>query len=740
MASPFCMIQFKNNMNYRLFLLLFAYPCFLLLTGCTDRRPDQDTDWHIYLGDKSVSHFSNLSQIDTHNVQQLVPVWTYHTGDTNSTSGSQIQCNPLIINGMLYGTSPMLKLFALDATNGKLKWEFDPFSDTSKTKVQIHVNRGLTYWSEGNDQRLFYGAGSFLYCVDAATGKPVVSFGDSGRVSLKEGLGRDVSNLFVSANTPGTIHKDLLILGTRVSESNPAAPGDVRAYDVRTGAIRWTFHTIPRPGEPGNETWEDPNSWEYTGGANAWPGMSLDEKRGVVYVPTGSATFDFFGGHRKGKNLYSNCILALEAATGKLLWYYQTIHHDLWDRDLPAPPNLVTIVRDGKKVDAVAQVTKAGFVFVLNRDTGEPLFPVDEVAVPDQSTLIGEQPWPTQPIPQLPKPFVQQVMTADDLNDIVPDSSQQKIRRQLSELETGNMFLPPSEKGTVIYPGFDGGAEWGGAGYDPSTGLLYVNANQIPWTLHMVKQSQSLLNPSEMTTTQYGSMVYTNNCMACHGKNREGDNDYPALTDLHKKFNRGQVLQIVENGKGRMPSFGQLSSKSKEALLVYLLGLKDAPATSQPSDRSEIHHETKASLALMPYTMTGYKKFQTPEGYPANKPPWGTLTAIDLNSGEHVWQIPLGEYPELVARGIPTTGSENYGGPVITSSGLLFIASTPDKKFRVFNKYTGKLLWETLLPAAGFATPATYSVNGKQYIVVACGGGKLGVASGDAYVAFALPE
>ncbi|MBW7891668.1 MAG: pyrroloquinoline quinone-dependent dehydrogenase [Chitinophagaceae bacterium] len=727
-------------MKHHLHFLSSALPGIMIVASCTNKQPVKDTDWDSYLGDKSVSHFSTLNQIDTNNVQKLVPVWTYHSGDTNQQSASQIQCNPLVINGVLYGTSPMLKLFALDATTGKLQWEFNPFADTTKTKVQLHVNRGLAYWSDGNDRRLFYGAGSSLYCIDAGSGKPVSEFGDSGRVSLKDGLGRDVSNLFINATSPGTVYKDLLILGTRVSESNPAAPGDIRAYDVRTGAIRWTFHTIPRPGEPGNETWEDPDSWEYTGGANAWPGMSLDEKRGVVYIPTGSATFDFYGGHRKGKNLYSDCILAIEAATGKLIWYYQTLHHDLWDRDLPAPPNLVTVERDGKKIDAVAQVTKAGFVFVLNRDTGEPLFPINEVPVPDKSTLTGEQPWPTQPVPELPRPFVKQIMTADDLNDIVPDSSQRVIREQLSQLETGNMFLPPSEKGTVIFPGFDGGAEWGGAAYDASTGLLYVNANQIPWTLHMVKQEKSQLNPSEMTVAQYGRMVYINNCMACHGKEREGDNDYPSLTNLNRKYNRDQVLQIVENGKGRMPSFGQLSLKSKEALLTYLLNLKEANTTVRSSGRQKETGESKESMRLMPYTMTGYKKFQTPEGYPANKPPWGTLTAIDLNSGEHAWQIPLGEYPELVAKGIPTTGSENYGGPVVTSGGLLFIASTPDKKFRVFNKYTGKLLWETLLPAAGFATPATYSVNGKQYIVVACGGGKLGAASGDAYVAFALPE
>lgn len=724
----------KHNVYHtiRLGLLLF------ILYGCSSNQKDKYNTWNSYLGDKTVSHYSSLDQIDTSNVQQLKIAWIYHTGDADTLRHSQIQCNPIIVDGVLYGTSPRLKLFALDAVTGKPKWIFDPFADTSKTKIQINANRGVTYWSDGNDHRIFYAAGSFLYAVNAETGKLISSFGNDGRIDLHDGLDRDVENLYVVSTSPGIIYKDLLILGTRVAEGGDAAPGHIRAYDVHTGKRKWIFHTIPHPGELGYDAWENKNAWKFVGGANCWAGMSLDEKRGIVFVPTGSATFDFYGGLRKGKNLFADCILALDAATGKLVWYYQTVHHDLWDRDPPAPPNLVTIERNGKKVDAVAQVTKTGFVFILNRENGKPLFPVHEIRVPDSSLLIGEKPWPTQPVPEWPKPFVKQSFTEADVNNLVPDSSQEIVRKQLAQLQAGNMFLPPSKKGTVIFPGFDGGAEWGGAAYDPATGFLYVNANQIPWTLHIVNATSKNKMPRQ-TIAEHGKIVYTNHCMACHGKNREGNGDYPSLQHIDQKYTEDQVLKIINNGRRMMPAFKQIPDKDKKALLSFLLHLKDGEMPFTFSDNKKEVISTTESSTFVPYTMTGYNKFRTPEGYPANKPPWGTLTAINLNTGKQVWQIPLGEYPELVKKGIPITGTENYGGPVVTAGGLLFIAATPDQKFRAFNKHTGKLLWETSLPAAGFATPATYEVNGKQYIVIACGGGKLDAQSGDAYVAFALP-
>lgn len=710
----------------------------LLFYGCKSGHDNDYRNWSGYLGDKSVSHYSSLDEIDTSNVTQLKIAWEYHTGDANIKAHSQIQCNPIIVDGILYATSPRLKLLALDAATGKAHWIFDPFSDTSKSKVEINANRGVTYWADGKDQRIFYSAGSFLYAIDASTGKIIPSFGKDGRIDLHDGLDRDVKDLYVSSTSPGIIFKDLLIMGTRVSEGGDAAPGHIRAYDVRTGERKWIFHTIPHPGELGYDTWENKDAWKYIGGANSWPGMSLDEKRGVVYIPTGSATFDFYGGLRLGQNLFANCILALDAATGKYIWHYQTVHHDLWDRDPPAAPNLVTITRDGNKIDAVAQITKTGFVFVLDRDSGKPLFPVDEVPVPDSSTLVGERPWPTQPIPQLPKPFASHIFTEADINPYVPDSSQQIVKQKLAQLQSGNIFLPPSEQGTLIYPGFDGGGEWGGAGYDPGTGILYVNANQVPWTLTMVKAEPK--DKGKSTMAQHGNTVYVNHCMSCHGQNREGNGSYPGLQHIEKKYTAPHVLEIVNNGRRMMPSFKQVSDIDKKALLTFLMNNKTEGQVAfiDTSAEKEVISKTEKS-PFVPYNMTGYNKFRTPEGYPATRPPWGTLSAINLNTGETMWDVPLGEYPELKKKGIPVTGTENYGGPVVTSGGLIFIAATLDGKFRAFNKRTGKLLWEADLPAAGFATPSTYEVDGKQYVVIACGGGKLDAHSGDSYVAFALP-
>lgn len=718
---------------YRL-ILISAGLITLLCSGCRNAGSGKHNDWPVYLGDESSSHYTALDQINRNNVGQLKLAWEYHTGDASTGQHSEIECSPIELNGVLYATSPRLKLFALNAATGKQKWVFDPFADGS-TKVRINVNRGVTYWCGpgGSDARIFYVAGSRLYAVDARTGRPAGDFGERGSIDLHDGLDRNVKDLYVTSTSPGIIYKDLLIIGTRVSERGDAAPGYIRAYDVRTGERKWIFHTIPQPGEKGYGSWQDKGAWKYAGGANSWAGMSLDEKRGVVYVPTGSATPDFYGGLRKGKDLFSDCILALDAGTGKLIWYYQTVHHDLWDRDPPAPPNLVTVRHGGKKVDAIAQITKTGFVFVLNRDNGKPLFPVKEVPVPDTPHLPGEQPWPTQPVPELPRPFIRQHFTASDINPLVADSSRTMAGKRLAQLGTGNMFLPPTEQGTVIFPGFDGGAEWGGAACDPTTGFLYVNANQVPWTLTMVK---AMGKKAGRTIADHGRIVYMNDCMACHGADRKGGGDYPSLRQIGKKYNQKQILHIINNGRRMMPAFKQLPEEDKKSVVAFLLHLKEGAAAFKPAN---LLRDT-LQPPFTGYTMTGYNKFRTPEGYPASKPPWGTLTAINLNTGKTMWQIPLGEYRELVKKGIPVTGTENYGGPVVTAGGLLFIAATLDGKFRAFDKATGKLLWETTLPAAGYATPATYEVDGRQYIVIACGGGKLGTPSGDTYAAYALPR
>jgi len=682
-------------------------------------------EWSVHGGDPGHQQYSALDRINTTNVQRLRVAWTYRAGDARADNRSQIQCHPIIVGGVLYATSAQLKAFALDAATGRPLWTFDPFQAGAE-QHSLGVNRGVVYWGEGDDRRILFTAGQRLYALDARTGKPVAGFGAGGSVDLREGLGRDVSGLYVLSNTPGAVYRDLLILGTRVSEGpGPSAPGHVRAYDVRTGAVRWIFHTIPQPGEYGYETWPR-DAWQRIGGANAWSALSVDEKRGLVFLPTGSAAFDFWGGNRAGANLFANCVLVLRAATGERVWHYQTVHHDIWDRDLPAAPVLVTIERVGRKVDAVAQVTKSGFVFLLDRETGEPLYPVEEVAVPP-SDLEGETAWTTQPVPTKPPPFARQLFTEADVTDLSP-ASRAAVLERLRQVRTGRRFIPPSKQGTVIFPGFDGGAEWGGAAFDPATGRLYVNANEMPWILTMV----DVVDDASGADNGPGARAYRQYCAACHGVDRRGapQQNVPALLDLGGKRPPGDLELLLQKGKGVMPSFRYLSEGEVKSLSAYLLG-EAAPAP--PVNDEEKPFGT-------PYTHTGYHRFLDPDGYPAVKPPWGTLSAIDLGRGEIDWHVPLGELPELTRRGIPPTGTENYGGPIVTAGGLVFIGATKDEKFRAFDKKSGKVLWETSLPAGGYATPSTYEVNGKQYVVIAAGGGKMGTKSGDAYVAFALPD
>jgi quinoprotein glucose dehydrogenase len=686
-------------------------------------------DWPVYLGDKASTHFSALTQINRRNVGRLEVAWTYRSGDGRKDDRSQIQCNPLVVDGVLYGTSPQLKLLALDAATGRELWRFDPFADNAGGG-SVGVNRGVVYWSDGRDRRILFTAGHNLYAVDAGTGRPVVSFGQNGRVDVRDGLGRDASKLFVLPTTPGVLFRNLLILGDRVSEGpGPSAPGHIRAYDVRSGRMEWIFHTIPHPGEPGYETWP-PDAWQHIGGANCWTGMAVDEGRGLVFIPTGSASFDFWGGNRIGQNLYANCLLALDAATGRRVWHFQFVHHDLWDRDLPAPPNLVTVRHEGKKVDAVAQVTKSGHVFVFNRETGEPLFPIEERAVPP-SDLQGESAWPTQPLPLKPAPFARQLFSADLITDISPESYRAVLERFI-KVRPHVPFLPPSTQGTVILPGFDGGAEWGGAAVDPRRAVLYVNANEMPWILTMVETGAR----GDLPLTS-GRQIYSQICAACHGLNRQGDpaRAYPTLINIGQKLKRPDIVQLIETGRGTMPSFAFLATSQKEAVANLLLGQETQQTVDRQGDTA-----VDGIMLNEPYTHTGYNRWLDTNGYPAVKPPWGTLNAIDLNSGDYLWRIPLGEVPALTTRGVPLTGTENYGGPVVTAGGLIFIAATKDEKIRAFDQETGKVLWQSKLPAGGYATPATYRVRGRQYVVIACGGGKMGTPSGDAYVAFALPD
>ena len=678
------------------------------------------------------ARYSALDQIDRDNVARLGVAWVYHTGDALPDAHTQIQATPIVVDGVLYTTTPALAVIALRADSGTLIWRFDPFANRER---ELHVNRGVAYWSEGSERRIFFSAARHLYSLDASTGRPISDFGDSGWVDLSEGLGRDVGNAYVVATSPGVVFHDLLIQGTRVGEEEGSAPGDIRAYDVRTGRIRWAFHTIPRPGEFGYDTWPA-GAWKTAGGANSWAGMTIDRERGIVYIPTGSATPDFYGGKRAGANLFANTLLALDAATGKRIWHFQSVHHDLWDRDLPAAPNLVTVVRDGRRIDAVAQITKSGFVFLFDRTSGRQLFDVEERAVPP-SDLDGERAWPTQPYPVAPAPFARQSITEADLTDLSPESHTSALAR-FRTLRHDNLFAPPSKQGSIVLPGFDGGGEWGGAAIDHETGVIYVNGSDVPWIAAM--RPAAKIAPSTGALT--GTAVYAEYCAACHGADRRGKDRAPSLVDLSARLSAEQVRQVIERGRGFMPSFAKLGEEQKRAVIAYLLG-QPSPAKTARSYSASPHSAgvaAESTAASAPYEFVGYERWRDSAGYPAAKPPWGTLSAINLNTGAYLWRITLGEHEALKAKGFPMTGTEQYGGPIVTSGGLVFIAATQDEKFRAFDKTTGKLLWETALPAAGYATPTTYSVHGKQYVVIAAGGGKLGTKSGDSYVAFSLRD
>ena len=697
---------------FRRFLRGTSRPWWFVLLFCfvTSLAVSQSRDWSVYGGAPEGTHYSPLAQINRSNVKQLQMAWTY---DTQEFGG--LQTSPIEVNGVLYGISPSQKIFAVDAATGALKWKFD--SGIFGTQP----DRGLAYWSSGDDRRIIVGVMNFVYEINANTGKVVDSFGDHGRIDLRENLGVDPSTASIALTSPAVVYKDLFIVGGREPETLPCPPGDIRAYDVHTGKLRWSFHTIPHEGEYGADTWPK-DAWKKVGAANNWTGMSLDPKAGVLYVPTGSAAFDFYGGDRVGDDLFANSLVALNAETGQRIWHFQAVRHDIWDRDFPAPPVVAKVKHDGKDVDAVIQTSKQGFIYLFDRATGKPLFPIEYKKYP-KSELPGEVTAEEQGLPTKPAPYARQLLTADLLTNRTPEVHKWAME-QFKNMKSAGQFVPfGTTQPTAIFPGFDGGAEWGGPAFDPETGILYVNANDIPWVAQLAENTAKDLS---------GKTIYQTQCSICHHDDRKGSPpNFPSLVDIGSRFDNAGIASVIRKGRGRMPSFTNLSQDEINAVVAYLTkGESKELSSSEPI------------VPIMKYRFMGYNRFYDPEGYPAVAPPWGTLNAINVNTGEYAWKIPFGEYPELAAKGMKNTGTENYGGPVVTAGGLLFIGATSyDRKFHVYDKATGQLLWETTLPFGGNATPITYEVNGRQFVVIAAGGGKdMRSKSGGVYVAFALPK
>lgn len=769
---------------------------------------NRSLDWPVYGGQLAGDHYSTLTQINRSNVSKLKVAWTFDTGEKGG-----LQTSPLVVGRVLYTYTPTQKVIALEAATGKLLWQFD--SGIKGTQP----DRGLSWWTDGSESRLFAGVMNFLYALDPATGEPIPSFGEGGRIDLRKQLRGDYREQSIALTSPGVVYKDLIIVGGRNPETHPAPPGDIRAFDVHSGALRWSFHTIPHPGEFGYDTWPK-DAWLKSGAANNWAGMSVDEKRGIVYVPTGSAVSDFYGADRVGDDLFADTLLALDAETGKRIWHFQGVHHDIWDRDFPSPPALLTVTHDGKRIDAVAQTSKQGFVYLFDRTNGEALFPISEKPYP-ASDVPGEVSARAQALPAAPEPFGRQILTEEMLTNRTPEAHKFALER-FKTFRSEGQFVPLGiDKPTVVFPGFDGGAEWGGPAVDIRTGVIYVNANEMAWTGELAENKGS---------GSPGQEAYENLCASCHGDHREGSPPaFPSLVGVEQRLPDKEIASVIHSGKGRMPSFPMVDNAAMSALLQYLKSA-DAASNKGPEEASkqeissasvgqhradagdskgaesyathcaichgdhregippsfpalvgvgsrmpraqllELIHGGKGRMPGFPklegeelaalvrylaltesrasdakdqlkYRFTGYRKFLDQDGYPAISPPWGTLTAIDLNTGKYLWKIPFGEYPELAASGMKNTGSENYGGPLVTAGGVVFIGATVyDRKIHAYDSRTGRLLWESVLPFAGVATPVTYMIDGKQYVVIGAGGGRDPKwPSGGEYVAFALP-
>ena len=660
-------------------------------------RRETYRSWHRSHGDSGGTRFSALDQIHRGNVAQLQVAWTYHSRDGQQN----LQCNPVVVDGTLYAPTAGKHVVAVDAATGVERWRFKPEGRPAF--------RGLVYWAGkpgATGPRLFFPSGPHLYALDPATGRPISGFGDQGRTPVPGNAQGD----FGAATAGPAVFENIVIV--------PGFEKDVWGFDVVTGKLLWTFHTVPHPGEFGYETWDRTEAY----GANCWAGMALDEARGIAYITTGGPKPNFVGVSHLGDNLFANCVVAIDARTGRYLWHFQEIRHDLWDLDIAAPPTLGTITRDGRRIDVVAACTKIGNTLLLDRVSGKPIFPFRLRRAPT-STLPGERTAPYQPDVELPEPFLRMEFTEADLGGRNEDMRDWARSRFASA--TRGFFVPGAEGKPNLFFGIDGGAEWTGACIDADTGRLYVTANRVAWVISTFRDDEP---PDDLNAPKTrGREVYEQACLQCHGPTRLGLSTCPPLRGLRHRLDAEAVKKQIREGKNAMPGLPDMPAADLNALVDYLL-LRDGfikPRTTPPERPA--------------YTVSGYPKFYDPDGFPASKPPWGTLNCLDLNTGRMVWTVPLGEDPRLTDSDLKNTGSENYGGAIVTAGGLVFCAGTRDNKFRAFDKDTGAELWSAKLPWTGSAPPSTYEVNGRQYIVIpATGGNKLGTPYGDAYIAFAL--
>jgi quinoprotein glucose dehydrogenase len=643
-------------------------------------------EWSRSHSDNGSSRYSRLDQINRDNVKRLQVAWTYHSNDGKGN----IECNPVIVKGVMYAPTAGSSMVAIDAATGHEIWRFKPAGRPAY--------RGLVHWAgdAGHGPRIYFTAGDWLYALDSGAGRGIASFGESGRVRAR-------------ATVAPAIYKNIIIL---------PCWNVVKAFDLFSGKTLWSFDLIPGEGEAGHETWTGPGY-----GANSWGGLALDSARGIAYISTGSPHPNYLGMHHRGDNLFANCVVALKAETGERLWHFQEIRHDIWDLDIPAPPNLVTVTRNGRKYDAVAQVTKIGNTLLLDRLTGKPLFPFRLRRAP-ASALDGEQTAEWQPDLETPEPFARQVFMRDDVTDISPQAHA-FVLEKIAHADLG-WFAPFRDNVPLVFYGMHGGAEWTGAAFDPASGWLYVSSNELPW---IVTIRRAKLPPRRKPPYTAGNQTYLQYCAACHGPDRDGMGMGPPLFTLPGRFSDGQVIQAFRQGRGSMPAIPVPENRVKG--LLDFLSNRDLAGSGALVDSADRYT----------YRFAGYGRLLDQNGRPGVKPPWGTLNAIDLNTGRIAWKVPLGNDEELTKAGVPPTGTENFGGASVTAGGLVFCAGTRDLKIRAFDSHSGAELWEYKMPFGGFAPPATYEVNGRQYVVIAStGGGKLGGPLGDAYIAFALPK